>query len=107
MALIGTAGAALEPGASALDRERRDRLVRDRADRKRVGDRADADGAAEQEARDQHARLDRRAHDAHRMPASGDARAEPVARPRAEPGADVEAGRDAVARDAAREQRDA
>ena len=74
---------------------------------KRVEDRPHSHGAAEQEAGDEHRPLDRRAHDAHRVAAPGDAGAEAVTRTRAEAGADVEAGGKAVADDAGDEQRDA
>ena len=78
------------------DRQPRHEEVRERADPERVGDRPDADGAAEQPAGHEHGDLDARADDPNRMAARGQAGHQAVARPGAEPGADVCAGGDAV-----------
>ena len=88
------------------DRQARHEEVRERADPERVGDGPDADGAAEQPAGHEHGDLDARADHPNRMSARGQAGHQAVARPGAEPRADVCAGGEAVEDHATGHQRD-
>jgi hypothetical protein len=83
-----------------VDAQSGDQEVGERADADRVADGADADRAAEQPAHAEHGELDQRAHPAGRPASAGQAGHQPVPGARTEPGAEVQAGRDRVGRDA-------
>src|SRR5579859_1459097 len=82
-----------------VDGESGNEHMGERADAGRVQERPDAHGAAEQPAHSQHGGLDQGAHPADGPAPAGQAGHQPVARARAEPGADVQPGRDAVGED--------
>jgi len=75
-----------------------------RADGQRVGHGAGAEGAAQDDPDPQHRDLDQRADQAQRVAARGQAGHQPVARARAQPGADVAGGGHRVQPDAGRQR---
>src|SRR5271163_1588150 len=83
-------------------REDRDEDVRERPDRQQVDDGPRADRAADEPPDDEHGGLDAGAYEAERAAAAArDPGHQAVARPGAEPRADVHPGRDAVEQHAA------
>ena len=94
-------------GRHGADREQGQQSLHEGPDRHRVQQGSDAEHAAEQTAKHDHAGLERGPHHPDRPPGPPvQAGHQAVARARAEPRADVHGGRDRVARDPGRHQRD-
>ena len=94
-------------GGAAADGEQRQEQVHQRPDREDEHHRADREVAAEQPAHEDDGGLDRRAHQADRLPGRAHQPGhQPVARPGSQARADVGGGGHAVDQDAGHEQRD-